>query len=375
MKDYDKDENASFKEAYNHLIEIIWPFLGIDGIFGKLFSILKKSIASAFDQKKSSELLEFTYLVMMEKIPSSNYFQLMDSNTSPYICFVFAYNASNYTKEAIQKAIYYTKNLCIILSDLIRFAKDINEQHIIDSLDRDKSLITNNDFISGLIGDKILLEINRYIFSSCNSDKLKILLREGFINNIDNPILKHENPDCYKNVMIYAYKEELVGQIDLELIKENISEFTALDLIRLKQHYQLAENDASQIYLCLVKHIIISKQEQKFKEILDLGADIKDLHKWIKDNHSYLADNSELYYQELLIWMYKNSQIKEIDEAFVKYYIDRFNTDDIICLLSGEQIELHVKDSILAALFKYKISNSSPIKINEISQLCNRAEE
>lgn len=373
LKDYDKGENASFKEAYNHLIEIIWPFMGIAGISGKLFSILKKAITSAFNQKMGSELLELTYLVMMEKIPSDNYFHLLDSNTPPYIYFIFALNASDYTNEAIQKAIDYSKDSCGLLDDLIRFAKGVNGQDIKDSLDRDKSLITNINFISTIVGDTILSEIYRYIYTSCDSTKLKNLVKNGYIHNIDNPVLKQNNPDCYKTMMIYAYKEAFVAQIDLELIKENISEFTVSDLIRIKHHCQLADNDASELYRCFIKHAIVSKQERLFKEVLNLATIIEDLSQWIKDFHSYLAEDAETEYQEFMIWLYKNSQIKRIDEEFVKYYIDRFNTDDIFRLLNDEQVEFHVKESILATWFKYKIENSSPI--NEISQLCKRAEE
>ena len=375
LKCYDKDENASFKEAYNHLIEIIWPFLGIDGISGKLFSLLKKAIASVFDQKKNSELLELTYLVMMEKLPSDQYFHLLDSDTPSYFFFIFALNASDYTSKAIHKAIEYSKDTYVLLDDLIRFAKDVNEQDIKESLDRDKSLITNIDFISNIVGDTILSEIYRYIYTSCDSTKLKYLVRNGYIHNIDNSVLKPNNPDCYKTMMIYGYKEVLLDQIDLEFIKENISEFTASDLVRIKHHCQLADNDASELFRYLVKHAIVSKQERLFKDVLDLASEIEDLHKWIKDNHSYLTEDTDTAYQEFMIWLYKNSQIKDIDEAFVKYYIDRFNTDDIIRLLNGKKIALRVKESILAALFTYKIDNSSPNRINDISQLCNRAEE
>lgn len=375
LKDYDKDENANFKEAYNHLIEITWPFLGIDGISGKLFSILKKAIASAFDQKKNSKLLELTYLVMMEKLPSNNYFHLLDSNTPPYIYFIFALKASDYTNEAIHKAIEYSKDTYGLFDDLIRFVKGVNGQDIKDSLDRDKSLITNIDFISNIVGDTILSEIYRYIYTSCDSTRLKNLVKNGYIHNIDNPVLKHNNPDCYKTMMIYGYKEELVAQVDLEFIKENINEFTASNLIRIKHHFQLADNDATELYRCFVKHAIVSKQERKFREVLELASEIENLHKWIKDNHSNLTEDAHTDYQEFMIWLYKNSQINEVDEAFVKYYIDRFNTDDIFRLLNGEQIDLRVKESILAALFTYKIEDSSLNRLNDISQLCNRAEE
>lgn len=372
LKYYDKDENASFKEAYNYLIEIIWPFLEIDGFSRKLFFILKDAIACAFNQKKSSGLLELTYLVMMKKLPSDKYFHLLDSKTRPYIFFSFALNASDYTSEAIQKLIESSQDACVLLDDLIRFAKDVNGKDVKDSLDREKSLITNIDFISNIVGDTILSEIYRYIYTSCDSTKLKNLVKNGYIHNIDNPILKHNNPDCYKTMMIYGYKEELVAQIDVEFIKENISEFTASDLTRIKKHYQLADNDASKLYRCFVKHVITSKRELLFREVLVLASEFEDLHKWIKDSHSYLAEDMEEKYQEFLIWLYKNSQIKEIDETFVKYYIERFNADDIFRLLNGEQVEFHVKESILATLFKYKIGNTP---VNEISQLCNRAKD
>lgn len=375
LKDYDKDEHSCFKDAYNHLIEIICPFLEIDNISRKLFSILKKAILSSYEQQKSSKLLELTYLILMEKLSNENYFRLLDSSTSPYVFYVFALNATDYLDKAIQNAIDYSKDTTNLLEELIRFAKDINSQNIKDSLDHDKSLITNNDFISSIVGERVLSEVNRYVFSSCDSDILKNLIKKGYICEIDNPILKHDNPDCYKALMIYALKEGLIDHIDIEFVKENLNEFSVSEIIKLNNHFQLADNEVSDLYLCLVRKAIISKQAQMFRRVLVLATEIKDLHKWIKDNHSYLADNAEEEYQEFMIWLYKNCEIKEIDESFVNYYIDRFDADEIFRLLDNELIGYHIKESILTTLFKNKITSSSPIKINVISQLCNRAND
>lgn len=374
LNSYNTDVYAGFKDAYNDLIEIIWPFLEMDDISIKLFSILRRAIFTAFDQSKSTKLLELTYLVMMEKLPSNNCFQLLDLNTSPYLYFIFALNASDYADEAIRKAIDCSKSTSNLLDELIRFAKEINEPDIKESLDNEKSLITSIVFISGIVGGAIHSEIYRYIFSSCDSNTLKILLENGYIHDLDNPILQHENPECYMTIMIYAYKKELINHIDIEFIKDNINEFTASDLIKLKNHYQLSDSEALDLYRCLVKNVIISKQEQKYEGLLDLSTEIEDLHKWIKDNHSYFAENSEENYQEFMIWLYKNSQIKEIDEAFVKYYIDRFSTDDIFRLLDFDSIDLPVKESILETLFKCKIGTPLYNKIDNITKFCNRAE-
>lgn len=380
LNNYNTDVYAGFKDAYNNLIEITWPFLEIDDISIKLFSILRKAIFAAFDQSKSAKLLELTYLVVMEKLPSNCYFQLLDLNTSPYLYFIFALNESDYADEAIRKAIDCSKGASNLLDELIRFAKDINDPNIKESLDNEKSLITSIVFISGIVGGAIHSEIYRYIFSSCDSYTLESLLENGYIHDLDNPILEHENPDCYKTIMIYAYKKELSNHIDIEFIRESINVFTASDLIKLKNHYQLSDSEALDLYRCLVKNVIISKQEQKYEGLLDLDTEIEDLHKWIKDNHSYLAEESEDDYQEFMIWLYKNSQIKEIDEAFVKYYIDRFSTDDIFRLLDAASIDIPVKESILESLFKYKLTNSShtileKYLIESITKLCNRAED
>lgn len=375
LKGYDKDDYSSFENAYNQLIEMIWPFLQIDSISRKLFSILKKAIDSAFDQKKNSELLELTYLVLMEKLPSDNYFHLLDSNTPPYIFFIFALNASDYTKEAIYKAIENSKDMCCLLDDLIRFVKNINGEEIKESLDSDKSLITNINFISTIVGDAILYDVYRFIFTYCDTTKLKNLIKNGYVRNIDNPVLKQNNPEGYRTMMIYGSKECLIDRFDIGFVKENIGVFSFSDIIKIKHHYQLADNDALELYRCLVKHAIVSNQEREYREVLGLASEVEDLHKWIKDNYSYLAEDADAKYQEFMIWLYKNSQIKEIDEAFVRYYIDRFNSDDIFRLLNGEQIDLRVKKSILSALFTYKIGISSSNRISDISQLCNRAEE
>lgn len=375
LKGFDKNESSSFKDAYMHFIEVALPFLQVEEMSVELFLILRKAILSAFEQPKSSNLLELTYLVIMENLPSNIYFQLLDSNISPYIYFKFAFYASDYAEEATQKAINCSKDTSNLLDDLIRFAININEQDIKESLDRDKSLITSKDFISGITGDNILLEIYHYIFSSCDSTKMKILLKKGYIHNMDNPILRYDNPNCYKAVMIYAYKEELVDYIDIDFIKENINEFTAYNLTKLKCHCQLADNKALELYLCLVKFVIISQQEQMYKGVLDFATEIDDLHKWIKDNHSYLAEDAEPEYQKFMIWLYKNYQIIDVDEAFVNYYIEKFSIDDIFRLLNFEQIDIRTKESILATLLENKIKSSSPIKIKDISQLCKRTED
>ena len=265
--------------------------------------------------------------------------------------------------------------MCALLDDLIRFAKDVNGEEVKESLDSDKSLITNINFISTIVGDAILSDIYRFIFTYCNTTKLKDFVKNGYVRNIDNPVLKHNNPEGYRAMMIYGCKECLIDRIDIGFIKENIGVFSFSDIIKIKKHWQLDDNDASELYRCLVKHAIVSKQERMFREVLVLATETEDLHKWILKNHSYLAEDAEAEYQEFMIWLYKNSQIIEIDEAFVKYYIDRFDADDIFRLLNGEQIDVRVIESILSALFIYKIENSTPYKISDISQLCNRAEE
>ncbi len=373
MKNFDKNEHSCFKDAFNHLIEIIWRYLEVDGVSVDLFLVLKKAIILAFEQTKSSKLLELAYLILMEKLSPNNYYSLLDSNISPYIYYVFALNAPDYANDAIQKVINYTKDTSILLDDLIRFAKNNNKQDIKDALDKDKRLITNIDYISGINGGKILSIIYRHLFSSCDSTTLKNLVEHGYIYNIDNPILKHNNPDCYQSMLIYAYKNRLVNHIDTEFIKENINEFTTSNLIELMHHCQLGENDVLDICLYLVRRIIISKQG--YRDILNLATEIKDLHKWIKANHSYLAENAEADYQEFMIWLYKNVQIQDIDEGFVKYHIKSFSYDDIFRLLDNDLINFSVKESILSTLLKNEITSLSPVKINDVYQICNRAKE
>ena len=133
LNDYDKDEYSSFKVAYYQLTEIIWPFLEVEGISEKLFSIIRNAILSAFEQIKGFALLELTYSVMMGKLPSDIYFGLLDSYASPYICFIFGLNEPKYANDAIQKAIDNSRDACNLLDDLIKFAKYVNRDEVKES--------------------------------------------------------------------------------------------------------------------------------------------------------------------------------------------------------------------------------------------------
>ena len=306
LNSYNQEVYPSFKDAYNDLVEIIWPFLENEDISEKLFSILKKAIITAFGQFKSTKLLELTYLVLMEKLPSNNYFQLLDLCTSQFLYFIFAFKNSDYTDKAIQKAIDCSRDTRGLLDDLIRFAKEINEQGVKDSLEGDKSLITSIVFISGIVGGSILSEIYRYIFSSCDSYTLEILLENGYIHDIDNPILEQENPDRHKAMMIYAYKKGFIDDIDAEFVKKNINEFSLDDIFKLLNHEQLDIRIKESILAALFKYGIKSYPLTKINESCKRAEELLKEHyyEWFASFCSDLEDSDKYF-----LWKNKLSNI------------------------------------------------------------------
>ncbi len=310
---FDKDESASFVLAHNKLIASILPYSENGIVFKKIYLLIKSAILSSFEQKNSLEIVELTDLLLLEKVPAKDFILLLDTIKSPYICFHFALNSSEYESEAINHAIKVSNKNCDLLDDLIRFAKDINDENVQDSLNHNKNLITNNLFWEEICGCSIISHINKFLFTALNHEELKALVKQGYID-VDNNMLMIDNPDAYKRLTIDAYNEGWADDIDISFIESNINEFTVSGLIKIKQKYKLSEENASKIYLCMTRYFLANKIEVSVKDINLLSQEIPDLNKWICDNRSILADKAEIEFDNLKISIYKNKDVNVIDE-------------------------------------------------------------
>jgi cold shock CspA family protein len=373
LKLFSKDNSIKFEDAYSRLLDVILSFIEKESEVKRLYYILKKAIATTFTKQKSEQLSEKSDLTMMEKMPSNLYPILIELSKSSYVCFHIAYKALENAKESLEKAKYIDKAPDKLFDELIRFVKDVNDPLVTNALSKDKSLIANENYWKGIKGSSIIFEINRYVFTSVDIAELKKLVKQGYIHQIDYAFFKESRPDCYHNLKIYVYKEGVVDNIDITFIKENINFFSASDIIKMRQHYNLTNEVSSEIFLKLTKSLLYSKKENFFSEILLLNQDIQDIHKWIVENHTYLAEGTEEDYQRLLLHLYKNAQINNLDEAFVLYNIEYFSIEDIIKLLSSKEVSITQKKNILFALFNRTLESSSEDRFTNLKTICNHA--
>lgn len=374
LRFFSEDNNASFGDANNRLIDIISSISKNDIIIGKLYSLYKKAIDSVFDQQKSKRLSEMTDMIMMEKIPSDMYPLILETAKTSYICLVIANISVELTESAIIKAKEISKNLCDLLDELIRFAKDINEQDVKESLDNDKSLITNEDFWNGINGENIISATLRNIYNHGNVIEIKTLIKQGYIRSIDNSVCISSRPDIFIDIKVYSYTECVVDEIDVQFIRDNIDKFSAPSLVEIKQHYHLSNDSFSSIFLCYIRNLL-SHKGSSYNEVTIFAKEIQDVYKLITDNHDYLAENTEDEYQKLLLCLYKVSLVHVIDEHFIIYYIKEFSTSEIFNILSGEQVNISQRKRVLSALFDDLIDNTSYDRLTNLTSFCKHANE
>lgn len=373
---FSKDNGENFSDANNRLIDIISSFSGNENEIKKLYVLYKKAIATVFGQQKSTRLSEMSDLIMMEKIPSDMYHLILETAKTSYICLVIANISVELTESAIIKAEEIAKNLCVLLDELIRFTKDVNGQEVRESLDCDKSLITNEDFWNGINGENIISATLRHIYNQGNVIEIKTIIKQGYIRGIDNSVLISLRPDIFVDLKVYAYNECLVDMIDVQFIKDNINRFSAPSLVKIEQHYKLSDDLFSNIFLCYTRNLLSQKESSSsYNDITIFAEEIPDVYKLITDNHCSLAENAEDEYQELLLCLYKASLVHVIDEHFVIYYIKKFSTSEIFNILSGEQVNISQRKRVLSALFNDLLDNTSYDRLTNLTSFCKHANE
>lgn len=345
LRFFSKDNGECFCDENNRLIDIFSSISKKEIELKKLYFLYKKAIDSVFDQQKSTRLSEMTDLIMMEKIPSDLYSIILETAKTSYICLVLAHISVEVTETAINKAVEISKNICDLLDELIRFTKDINEQDVKESLDNDKSLITDEDFWNRINGENIISATIKHLYNYVNLIEIKTLIKQGYICNIDNSILISSRPDIFVELKVYAYNECLVDEIDVQFITDNIDKFSAHNLVIIEQYYELPDDLFSNVVLCYIRNLLSQKgSSSSYDEITIFAGEIPDVYKLITNNHEYLSENAEKEYQELLLSLYKASLVHEIDENFIIYYIKRFNISEISSILCCKQVKISQSD-------------------------------
>ena len=270
---------------------------------------------------------------------------ILETAKTSYICLVLAHISVEVTETAINKAVEISKNICDLLDELIRFTKDINEQDVKESLDNDKSLITDEDFWNRINGENIISATIKHLYNYVNLIEIKTLIKQGYICNIDNSILISSRPDIFVELKVYAYNECLVDEIDVQFITDNIDKFSAHNLVIIEQYYELPDDLFSNVVLCYIRNLLSQKgSSSSYDEITIFAGEIPDVYKLITNNHEYLSENAEKEYQELLLSLYKASLVHEIDENFIIYYIKRFNISEISSILCCKQVKISQSD-------------------------------
>lgn len=374
LRFYSKYNRESFSDANNQLIEIISSFSKNGIELKKLYSYYKKAITGIFDQQKSKKLSEMSDLVMMEKIPSEMYHIILETANTSYICLVIANISVELTEVAVIKAIEISKNFCDLLDELIRFAKDINEQDVKEELDNDKSLITNESFWNGIAGQNIISATIRHIFNQGNLIEIKTLIKQGYIRSIDNSMLISLRPDIVVDLKVCAYNECVVDKIDVQFTIDNVDKFSASNLVKIARVYKLSDDLFSKIFLCYIRNLL-SKKGSSYNDVNVFAEEIPEVHKLITDNHDYLAENSEEEYQKLLLRLYKTSFVHTIDEHFIIYHIKEFSISEIFNILSGEQVEISQRKKVLSALFNDLLKSASYDRLTNLTSVCRQANE
>lgn len=370
LRFFSTDNGECFGDANNRLLDIISSFSTNEIEIKKVYDLYK----NIFDKQTTTRLSEMTDLIMMEKIPSEMYHIILETAKTPYTCLVIANTSIELTEAAIIKAIEVSQNFCDLLDDLIRFAKEINEQDIKESLDNDKSLITDEDFLHGINGQKIISATIEHLYNHGKAIEFKTLIKQGYIRNLDNTTLLSSRPEIIVDLKVYAYNDGLVDEIDVQFIIDNIDKFTAHSLVKIKQHYTISNDSFSNIFLCYIRYLL-SEKNSSYNEVTEFAGEILDIYKLITDHRDYLAENAEEEYQELLLSLYKASLVHTIDEHFIIYHIKKFSISEIFNILCGEQVEIFQRKKILSALVNDLLDNNSYDRLTNLTSVCKQAKE
>ena len=169
----------------------------------------------------------------------------------------------------------------------------------------------------------------------------------------------------------FKIKSYILGKwinYDEEFVCSNISKYSTIDLNNIVERYTLSDDQIEKLYLYDVKYIlthgpkdyILARKNSPWD--YDFYEEIKKVYSqvsrkdWIPENADFLNQAGEKYI-ELIIRLYKDGLFYHLNDGFVIYYLDEISVNDIIDILSNENVEINQKRKILKESF-FKVLRS-----------------
>ena len=167
---------------------------------------------------------------------------------------------------------------------------------------------------------------------------------------------------------------------DEDFVCSNIDKFTTTDLKNLVEKYALSDSQTEKLYLSNVKYIlsngpkdyILDGKQNPWK--YDYYEEIKKSYSlvskkdWIPLNSEYLYQVGEKYV-ELVMKLYKDGLFHHLNEGFIIYYLEKFTIDEILGILSNEEVEVSQKKIVLKQTFFHVLNSSSKGKTISLTQM------
>ena len=155
---------------------------------------------------------------------------------------------------------------------------------------------------------------------------------------------------------------------DEEFVCSNIGKYSTNDLSNIVERYTLSDDQIEKLYLYDVKYIlthgpkdyILARKNSPWG--YDFYEEIKKVYSqvprrdWIPLNSDFLYQTGEKYV-DLIIRLYKDGLFYRLNDGFVIYYLDEISVNDIIDILSNENVEANQKTRILKESF-FKVLRS-----------------
>lgn len=167
---------------------------------------------------------------------------------------------------------------------------------------------------------------------------------------------------------------------DEDFVCSNIDKFTTTDLKNLVEKYVLSDNQTEKLFLSNVKYVLSNgpkdyildgKQNPwryDYYEEIKKSYSLVSKKDWIPLNSEYLYQAGEKYV-ELVIKLYKDGLFHHLNDDFIIYYLDKFSIDDILSILTNEEVEVSQRKIVLKKTIFNVLYSSSKEKTNSLKQI------
>ena len=185
----------------------------------------------------------------------------------------------------------------------------------------------------------------------------------------------------------FKIKSYILGKwinYDEEFVCSNISKYSTIDLNNIVERYTLSDDQIEKLYLYDVKYIlthgpkdyILARKNSPWD--YDFYEEIKKVYSqvsrkdWIPENADFLNQAGEKYI-ELIIRLYKDGLFYHLNDGFVIYYLDKIPVNDIIDILSNENVEANQKTRILKESFFKVLRSFSQEKTSSLKYIMDES--